>query len=389
MCFYPLGESRSKLCACQYVASFGNRNGVVRPDDVPQDCKDAVTSLAFTEGCVEMQAKKRRICNTKKFLFDSWKHSCRGLELSLRDVCEKKQRVRRYSSADMFRFRNTAIDSSEGADEFTMNWDAHLARFKEINEQVLLKPSTLSSSSSSSSSPSSRGTYSNLENTDDIASAMLEQPIALSWVDPRFICEDGKPMLPRRGHIIEPIGKSKSVWLIHGGVSISGGLNMDDPEDRTSLFNSVHFASTSIPARSYELNDSFLLIERFNDPNTECWAPQPFFNDTDAKVAEDTSYPNRTRAPPLQADDGCGEDNPAGLEQGNDNCCSPTNQCSENHGNCKTDQDCAGTLVCGYHNCPWKYRVNASVTPDNCCWSPYLPGNAEIRHGAFTMDEKT
>ena len=164
-----------------------------------------------------------------------------------------------------------------------------MERFKEINEQVLLKPSTLSSSSSSSSSPSSRGTYSNLENTDDIASAMLEQPIALSWVDPRFICEDGKPMQPRRGFVIEPIGKSKSVWVVIGGVGITGGLGMDDPEDRTSLFNSVHFASTSIPARSYEFNDTFLLIERYNDPNTECWAPQPFFNDTDAKVAEDTS----------------------------------------------------------------------------------------------------
>ena len=118
MCFYPLGESRSPLCACADVVSFADRNGVVTPNDVPKDCRDAATSLAFTESCREMKVPK--ICSKKNVLFSSWDHSCQGLKLSLTDVCEKKQRVKLElrHSPDMFRFLNAAVDSSEGREDF-------------------------------------------------------------------------------------------------------------------------------------------------------------------------------------------------------------------------------------------------------------------------------
>ena len=47
-------------------------------------------------------------------------------------------------------------------------------------------------------------------------------------------------------------------------------------------------------------------------------------------------------------------DSGAGLGRvcrGGDQCCRPDNQCGEGAGDCDTDQDCAGLLVCGSNNC--------------------------------------
>ena len=47
-------------------------------------------------------------------------------------------------------------------------------------------------------------------------------------------------------------------------------------------------------------------------------------------------------------------DSGAGLGRvcrGGDQCCRPHNQCGEGAGDCDTDQDCAGLLVCGSDNC--------------------------------------
>ena len=36
---------------------------------------------------------------------------------------------------------------------------------------------------------------------------------------------------------------------------------------------------------------------------------------------------------------------------GGNDCCNPGNQCGLLEGDCDTDNDCMGTLVCGTHNC--------------------------------------
>merc|ERR1719402_1391209 len=49
---------------------------------------------------------------------------------------------------------------------------------------------------------------------------------------------------------------------------------------------------------------------------------------------------------------------------GGDSCCSPTNPCSENEGDCDRDADCQGTLLCGQNNCP---DTASFDTTDDCC----------------------
>ena len=45
--------------------------------------------------------------------------------------------------------------------------------------------------------------------------------------------------------------------------------------------------------------------------------------------------------------------------------CSASSPCDEGEGNCHTDSDCAGRLVCGSHNCPQSAPGTSSIT--NCC----------------------
>ena len=47
-------------------------------------------------------------------------------------------------------------------------------------------------------------------------------------------------------------------------------------------------------------------------------------------------------------------------------CCSPTQPCSEWQGDCNTNADCAGRLVCGQDNC---FGSGYSET-DDCCRAP-------------------
>jgi len=60
-----------------------------------------------------------------------------------------------------------------------------------------------------------------------------------------------------------------------------------------------------------------------------------------------------------------GQATPSGCE-GEDHCCSPTNLCSENEGDCDTDADCQGSLVCGQNNCPGGGNFDEN---DDCCKS--------------------
>ena len=43
-------------------------------------------------------------------------------------------------------------------------------------------------------------------------------------------------------------------------------------------------------------------------------------------------------------------------------CCSPSNQCGPNQGDCDSDSECSGSLVCGTDNCKAPFPSDA-----DCC----------------------
>ena len=47
------------------------------------------------------------------------------------------------------------------------------------------------------------------------------------------------------------------------------------------------------------------------------------------------------------------------------NCCSESNQCDLNQGDCDSDSDCNGILVCGSDNCQLPFPMGA-----DCCEEP-------------------
>ena len=46
-------------------------------------------------------------------------------------------------------------------------------------------------------------------------------------------------------------------------------------------------------------------------------------------------------------------------------CCSSSNQCGPNEGDCDFDSDCSNNLVCGSNNCPLPFPIDA-----DCCKCP-------------------
>ena len=46
-------------------------------------------------------------------------------------------------------------------------------------------------------------------------------------------------------------------------------------------------------------------------------------------------------------------------------CCSSSNQCDVNQGDCDSDNECKGNLVCGDNNCPSPFPSTA-----DCCENP-------------------
>ena len=47
--------------------------------------------------------------------------------------------------------------------------------------------------------------------------------------------------------------------------------------------------------------------------------------------------------------------------KGQDNgCCATDEPCDEGDGDCDSDDQCSGSLICGHDNCPWKDN-------DDCC----------------------
>ena len=48
-------------------------------------------------------------------------------------------------------------------------------------------------------------------------------------------------------------------------------------------------------------------------------------------------------------------------------CCSSSNQCDQNQGDCDSDSECSGDLICGTDNCQSPFPSDA-----DCC---KVPGN--------------
>ena len=51
---------------------------------------------------------------------------------------------------------------------------------------------------------------------------------------------------------------------------------------------------------------------------------------------------------------------------GGDTCCTPENKCGQDQGDCDTDADCKGELICGTDNCSKKTGFAWDDT-DDCC----------------------
>ena len=54
---------------------------------------------------------------------------------------------------------------------------------------------------------------------------------------------------------------------------------------------------------------------------------------------------------------------------GGDECCTSSNLCDINEGDCDSDDDCMEGLKCGTHNCLIKTGLQWDST-DDCCYKP-------------------
>ena len=57
----------------------------------------------------------------------------------------------------------------------------------------------------------------------------------------------------------------------------------------------------------------------------------------------------------------------------NKNCCSSSNKCDENQGDCDKDSDCKSGLKCGTDNCPTGFPDKSY----DCCYNP-SPGRHNL-----------
>ena len=60
-----------------------------------------------------------------------------------------------------------------------------------------------------------------------------------------------------------------------------------------------------------------------------------------------------------------------GKETANKDCCSSSNQCDINEGDCDYDHQCIGNLRCGRNNCPTGRKWDGDDSYD-CCYDPAL-----------------
>ena len=54
-------------------------------------------------------------------------------------------------------------------------------------------------------------------------------------------------------------------------------------------------------------------------------------------------------------------------------CCTPSNQCNVNEGDCDVDSDCSGSLVCGTNNCQATALPGSNwISSADCCVGRYF-----------------
>ena len=61
-------------------------------------------------------------------------------------------------------------------------------------------------------------------------------------------------------------------------------------------------------------------------------------------------------------------------------CCSSSNQCGANQGDCDSDNDCSGSLVCGEDNCQPPFPIDA-----DCCTGKF---SFFLIRSSMAMEEK-
>jgi len=98
-----------------------------------------------------------------------------------------------------------------------------------------------------------------------------------------------------------------------------------------------------------------------------------------------------------------------GRDSGNDDCCKKPSmkgvtdhwKCDLNQGDCDSDNDCRGKLVCGADNCPWNNKLVRNHLPvwdyyrhrgDDCCMCPYgfyTAGQEKGFHVPYCLERNT
>ena len=68
---------------------------------------------------------------------------------------------------------------------------------------------------------------------------------------------------------------------------------------------------------------------------------------------------------------------------GGDSCCTPSNPCEVNEGDCDRDADCVGSLRCGVNNCIRQSPFLACTCKNGGCG-----GDGDCVEGTFAFDKE-
>ena len=59
-------------------------------------------------------------------------------------------------------------------------------------------------------------------------------------------------------------------------------------------------------------------------------------------------------------------------------CCTPDKPCGAGKGDCDSDDDCIGSLVCGTDNCGEGYDATIGIADADCCYAESESGILKI-----------